>query len=124
VVHPNGAWVVALQRSRRPKTAERIANGEGMLRDGIASTEPPSEDGGELQRAADRERLRHGASTEPPSEDGGESRFPKSLLTYPETLQRSRRPKTAESGVHTIVRGSIYELQRSRRPKTAESPPT
>jgi len=86
----------------------------------IASTEPPSEDGGEraalalrrparclLQRsrrpktAESRDRLAMPAtdwraSTEPPSEDGGESSGVRhSVRSF--MLQRSRRPKTAES---------------------------
>ncbi len=85
-----------LQRSRRPKTAERRLGFEILRPRRVASTEPPSEDGGEttprrprtitsacFNGAAVRRRRRAGvdgcrlarllvASTEPPSEDGGE----------------------------------------------------
>jgi len=86
----------------------------------VASTEPPSEDGGENGRlhrghrearrfngAAVRRRRRAvtdrglsldlGASTEPPSEDGGEVGRLVRITMHLAALQRSRRPKTAES---------------------------
>src|SRR5208282_3016159 len=60
-----------LQRSRRPKTAERDRRQRFPGRHRVASTEPPSEDGGEVLHQL-RLSLVHKASTEPPSEDGGE----------------------------------------------------
>ena len=111
-----------------------------------ASTEPPSEDGGEVpvaefaprvprrfNGAAVRRRRRDAtegdsqlsfarASTEPPSEDGGEcwrTSIRRIVLAW---LQRSRRPKTAESRLVAGAGGwGKSPLQRSRRPKTAES---
>ena len=61
-----------LQRSRHPKTAESPRRPSAQPSDPDASTEPPSEDGGELWR-------------------------PGRNATFSGTLQRSRHPKTAES---------------------------
>jgi len=85
-----------LQRSRRPKTAERGGTTAGLRGKRCASTEPPSEDGGEI--------LRLGAPS----------------LSAPK-LQRSRRPKTAERIWLLALTRQSRPLQRSRRPKTAES---
>ena len=65
--------VTKLQRSRGPKTAERAgrAAGGGILR--VASTEPRSEDRGEI-RSSGGIRPCGRASTEPRSEDRGEPR--------------------------------------------------
>ena len=64
-----------LQRSRHPKTAERWVRAPLERCREPASTEPPSEDGGEERRRV-RVRVRVRASTEPPSEDGGELACP------------------------------------------------
>ena len=165
--------VLRLQRSRRPKTAEssrharrarraqRRFNGaavrrrrrvEARLRSvavrSHASTEPPSEDGGELAAASSTDRAgsrrfngaavrrRRRAAPRPRASSSGSSQ-----------LQRSRRPKTAErlsrssaevlgdrhasteppsedggeqGATERLVRGADRLLQRSRRPKTAE----
>src|SRR6185437_7500787 len=159
----------ALQRSRRPKTAESLRsrssrrrrrpcfNGAAVRRRRrghpgasergcrrVASTEPPSEDGGELGAGLGVDE-RSDASTEPPSEDGGEAAGGRCAAAPTCALQRSRRPKTAESrwavGQHrradvasteppsedggervggTTALPTSRALQRSRRPKTAE----
>ena len=114
-----------LQRSRHPKTAESDRDDGGRTAFEGASTEPPSEDGGEqravvvtdttidvLQRSRHpktaesprvpaRARRRSGASTEPPSEDGGEVLVGFNIGARHRVLQRSRHPKTAErAGLH------------------------
>ena len=61
-----------LQRSRHPKTAESRVRNLNLADNRNASTEPPSEDGGEGLASISNVALLV-ASTEPPSEDGGES---------------------------------------------------
>jgi len=134
-----------LQRSRRPKTAESSTrscsgwpsscsfNGAAVRR---RRRVPHQVVGG-----VDLER----ASTEPPSEDGGEAIVNKRDPQEVALLQRSRRPKTAErahdhgaaerrtrcfNGAAVRRRRRVHPdfgedkrrtvLQRSRRPKTAE----
>ena len=143
VVH----FALRLQRSRRPKTAESWPRTARLIpapssfneaavrrrrrarreRDDCAchvqaSTKPPSEDGGEAPRlvpvhvilvvgfneAAVRRRRR--------GDIGAEGRAGECTL-----LQRSRRPKTAESFPALSRKAMrLRLLQRSRRPKTAE----
>ena len=168
-MHHAALLLMPLQRSRHPKTAERPIrpssfapscnrfNGAAIRRRRRAwvpkgaplpipgaSTEPPSEDGGELRVRRGNLARRDGASTEPPSEDGGEQRPQGRKRRGPQgfngaairrrrraadhgtadqlfgELQRSRHPKTAErAGALAVVRG-LGALQRSRHPKTAE----
>ena len=108
----NGA---AIRRRRRDGEAARLAH--VLVK---ASTEPPSEDGGEgesqrsiAKRFGVLQRSRHPktaesiaggesgshlsrASTEPPSEDGGEADTAERPSKVTFALQRSRHPKTAE----------------------------
>ena len=86
-----------LQRSRRPKTAERFEAGKLRERLSKASTEPPSEDGGEATRRS--------LSLRRPVRFNG-------------AAVRRRRRGVQDSGTTS----SFLPLQRSRRPKTAESP--
>ena len=70
---------------------------------------------------ADALRGLRAASTEPRSEDRGE--FATDIgRPWQRLLQRSRGPKTAESGSRYRARPGQSPLQRSRGPKTAESP--
>ena len=135
----------SLQRSRRPKTAESSTTFfvaiVAVLRFNGAAVR--------RRRRAGPDRLPAVpcplASTEPPSEDGGERREDNPPARGGLGLQRSRRPKTAErcrrptrfgrtprfngAAVRRRRRGRVRcqgglgrpALQRSRRPKTAES---
>src|SRR6185437_4849984 len=85
---------------------------------------PPSEDGGELG-LGDRFRLVAGASTEPPSEDGGELSFASASSPSRRSLQRSRRPKTAESRRRRPIGGrasACFNGAAVRRRRRATSP--
>src|ERR1700742_5021986 len=90
------------------------------LKDFVASTKPPSEDGGEVPIRAGRARRGCTASTKPPSEDGGEGHSAPLERRQHRRLQRSRRPKTAESAASYSAWIRSLRLQRSRRPKAAE----
>ena len=61
------------------------------------------------------------ASTEPPSEDGGELVELDKAWSRCFALQRSRHPKTAERWPQEAWCDKTTALQRSRHPKTAES---
>ena len=88
--------IAALQRSRRPKTAERPQSiGSTAPGSACASTEPPSEDGGELVAAHARRVDEPRASTEPPSEDGGE---PPSRATSTPVCDRASTEPPSEDG--------------------------
>ena len=112
--------VRSLQRSRHPKTAES-RNGRMLGAHGAraASTEPPSEDGGETPAVLLGHAQYH-ASTEPPSEDGGELGAAALQSLGALALQRSRHPKTAERCTGRTMKERTPMLQRSRHPKTAE----
>ena len=60
------------------------------------------------------------ASTEPPSEDGGERKPCSAARRADIVLQRSRHPKTAERWIALARGAELSPLQRSRHPKTAE----
>ena len=159
-----------LQRSRRPRTTEspacpgpprRAPRGfnEAVVRGRRraqelervphlhveASTKPSSEDDGEGRGDGESQPEGHPASTKPSSEDDGEFRTDVQGLLALFMLQRSRRPRTTESGQRDRGIGGqglastkpsseddgerrrslscwafSVALQRSRRPRTTE----
>ncbi len=138
---------LALQRSRRSRSAEGHRLARGVDKERRASTEPPIEIGGGPRHASHRRSRWTHASTEPPIEIGGgrarrarvvvehaardrfngaadrDRRRVKSVVnTYTAmvTLQRSRRSRSAEGRFSGSASGGSGSLQRSRRSRSAE----
>ena len=118
-----------LQRSRGPKTAERPALVEAarpaLRRFNGAAVRRPRR----AARRGRREWARYPASTEPRSEDRGESLRAVPSATCLTTLQRSRGPKTAESGSRQSRQGKRQAASTEPRsedrgePETGSLPP-
>jgi len=89
--------------------------------DSTASTEPPSEDGGETKIRSLRDLHFHCASTEPPSEDGGEGTLLPGVAVRRRASTEPPSEDGGELGDGTPHAAIDPQLQRSRRPKTAES---
>ena len=98
----------SLQRSRRPKTAERChvlrrrRDRQALLQ---RSRRPKTAESRRTRSRATASRCV--ASTEPPSEDGGETSKLTGWNDIEVVLQRSRRPKTAESSIRIASPASM-----------------
>ena len=109
-----------LQRSRRPKTAERSRRRPVSCASAPASTEPPSEDGGEGRLRSTRAtptRGFNGAAVRRRRRDWAAVRVSTRIICFNGAAVRRRR----REGSTAPARPASPMLQRSRRPKTAES---